>query len=61
LLGVVGGPQEVHLHPASTPQLKKKTQGKAEPKAKEHRVVGKDDDVIVIEDTSDDKDEEMLQ
>ena len=36
-------------------------QGKAEPKAKECRVVDEDDDAIVIEDSSDDEDEETLQ
>jgi hypothetical protein len=46
--------------PASPPQLVEiPKQGKG--KAKEHREVGEGDDTIVIEDTSDEDDEEMLQ
>jgi hypothetical protein len=32
-----------------------------EPKAKERRVIGEHNDVVIIEDTSDDEDEETLQ
>jgi hypothetical protein len=36
-------------------------QGKAEPKTKEHCEVDEGNDAIVIEDSSDDEDEETLQ
>jgi hypothetical protein len=36
-------------------------QGKAEPKAKERREVGDGNDAVVIGNTSDDEDKEMLQ
>jgi hypothetical protein len=42
-------------------QLEKQTQGKAEPKVKEGCVVREDDDAIVIEDTSNNEDENTLQ
>jgi hypothetical protein len=36
-------------------------QGKGEPKKKEHREVSEGDEAVVIEDSSDDEDEETLQ
>jgi hypothetical protein len=46
--------------PPSPPHLQEQAQGKAEPKAKECREVGEGNDAVVIEDSSDDEDEEML-
>jgi hypothetical protein len=48
------------LAPPSPPHLQEQAQGKAEPKAKECREVGEGNDAVVIEDSSDDEDEEML-
>jgi hypothetical protein len=36
-------------------------QGEGKGKAKEHREVGEGDDTVIIEDTSDDEDEETLR
>jgi hypothetical protein len=47
--------------PPATPQAQKQPQGKAEAKSKERRVVGEGDDTIVVEDSSNDEDEETLQ
>jgi hypothetical protein len=45
----------------SPPRLEGQAQGRGETKAKEHREVCKGDDVVVIEDSLDDEDEETLQ
>jgi hypothetical protein len=47
--------------PPSPPRLKGQAQGKTEPKVKECRKVSKGDDDVVIEDSFDDGDDEMLQ
>jgi hypothetical protein len=47
--------------PPSPPRLEGQVQGKAEPKTKEHCEVDEGNDAIVIEDSSDDEDEETLQ
>jgi hypothetical protein len=47
--------------PPSPPRLKGEAQGKGDTKAKECREVSEGDDAIVIEDSSDDEDEETLQ
>ena len=47
--------------PPSPPRLEGQALGKAEPKGKERREVGEGSDAVVIEDSSDDEDEETLQ
>jgi hypothetical protein len=47
--------------PPSPPRIVEDAQGKGEGKKKERCEVGEGDDIVTIEDTSDDEDEETLQ
>jgi chromatin segregation and condensation protein Rec8/ScpA/Scc1 (kleisin family) len=47
--------------PPSPPRLVEDAQEDRKGKAKEHRKVGEGDDTVIIEDTSDDEDEETLR
>ena len=47
--------------PPSPPRLEGQAQGKGETQMKERHEVGKGDDAVIIEDSSDDEDEETLQ
>jgi hypothetical protein len=47
--------------PPSPLRLEGQAQGKGETKAIEHHKVGEGDDAVIIEDSSDDEDEETLQ
>jgi hypothetical protein len=47
--------------PPSPPRLVEDAQGEGKGKVKEHREVGEGDDTVIIEDTSDDEDEETLR